>query len=206
MKNIQSQSFYILIIVLDLLLLLFLFGALLGHLIGNLLPLVQVLHAHVEQGLRLRYQPIQERVAGLTDALQKAHLRGRLLIRLVAVHHFDRLASGRPFRITLLIELLKDDFDRLHLDVPRLGRRGQVAGRHRDRLDQHPVLDDAPRELLRLDQAGQLGLVGKEDGQIGGQDAMLYQAEHLLVFAARQLAEDIVTLLIGKMIGEMESI
>lgn len=57
------------------------------------------------------------------------------------------------------------------------------------------MLDDAPRELFLLHQSAELGFVGKEDGQIGGQDAVLDEAEYLFVFVARQLAKDVVPLL-----------
>ena len=44
-------------------------------------------------------------------------------------------------------------------------------------------------------QLGKLGLVGEEEGEVGGEDAVLHVAQHLLVLLGAQLGEDVVVLL-----------
>lgn len=58
------------------------------------------------------------------------------------------------------------------------------------------MLQYAPRELLLLHQHLQPCLVRKEQRQIGRQNAMLHQTQHLLVLAGRQLAENVVAILL----------
>ena len=42
-----------------------------------------------------------------------------------------------------------------------------------------PVIRDLPAERVLLDNVGQSGLVGEEEGQVGGQDAVLHVTQHL---------------------------
>ena len=53
----------------------------------------------------------------------------------------------------------------------------------------------APVEAVRLHDAGQPGLVGEEEGEVGSQDAVLHVPQHLLVLVWTQLGEDVVILL-----------
>lgn len=57
------------------------------------------------------------------------------------------------------------------------------------------MLDDAPGELLLLDEGRQFGLVREEDGQVGRQNAVLNEAQYLLVLIVGELAENVVSVL-----------
>ena len=57
------------------------------------------------------------------------------------------------------------------------------------------MLGLCPRELVFLHDVGQLRLVGEEEGEVGGEDAVLHVAQHLLVLLGAQLGEDVVVLL-----------
>ena len=57
-----------------------------------------------------------------------------------------------------------------------------------------------PVKHIVLHNVGQPGLVGEEEGQVGGQDAVLHVPQHLLVLIGAQLAEDVVVLLLNKKI------
>ena len=58
-----------------------------------------------------------------------------------------------------------------------------------------PVLRVGPVEAVRLNDAGQPCLVGEEEGQVGGEDAVLHVPQDLLVLVWTQLGEDVVILL-----------
>lgn len=89
--------------------------ALLLHLRRNALPTLQIPGAHVQQWPRLRDQAMQQRVARHADAVQEANLRGGLLVRLMAVHHSDRLPAGLALCVALLVELLENHLHGFHL-------------------------------------------------------------------------------------------
>ena len=57
------------------------------------------------------------------------------------------------------------------------------------------MLGVAPVEQALLQDAGQFGLVGEEECQVGGQDAVFDVAERLFVLGTGQLAQDVVSLL-----------
>lgn len=59
-----------------------------------------------------------------------------------------------------------------------------------------PVVRQVPREGVVLQDVGESGLVGKEEGQVGGQDAVLDVAQDLPIFLGVQLGEDVVVLLL----------
>ena len=70
-----------------------------------------------------------------------------------------------------------------------------LATCHAQRHGQVAVLGLRPRELVLLHDVCQLGLVGEEEGEVGGEDAVLHVAQHLLVLLGAQLGEDVVVLL-----------
>lgn len=143
---------------------------------GDFLPLLQVGDQHVVHGLRFRNEAKEQDVARLANSIQKPNLGGRLLIGFVPIHHVHGSPSRDSLCVALLVKLLEDDVHGLLLDIPRFGRRIQVAGCHCDRLDQHPVLDYAPGELFLFNQRRQFRFVREEDGQVSGQDAVFDQA------------------------------
>ena len=58
-----------------------------------------------------------------------------------------------------------------------------------------PVLRVGPVEAVRVEDVRQPRLVGEEEGEVGGEDAVLHVAQHLLVLLGAQLGEDVVVLL-----------
>ena len=58
-----------------------------------------------------------------------------------------------------------------------------------------PVFRVRPVEAVRVEDVRQPRLVGEEEGEVGGEDAVLHVAQHLLVLLGAQLGEDVVVLL-----------
>ena len=71
-----------------------------------------------------------------------------------------------------------------------------VATCHAQRHCQVAVLGLSPRELVLLHDVGQLGLVGEEEGEVGGEDAGLHGLQHLVVLLVVEVVEDVVGLLL----------
>ena len=61
-----------------------------------------------------------------------------------------------------------------------------------------PMVWVFPVERVLLHNVGQARLVGEEESQVGGQDAVLHVADHCLVLLRVQVAQQVVLLLITK--------
>ena len=55
-----------------------------------------------------------------------------------------------------------------------------------------------PVETVRLHDVGEAGLVGEEESEVGGEDAVLDVADHRLVLLGVQVPQQVVLLLIAK--------
>jgi len=86
--------------------------------------------------------------------------------------------------------------NRFGLNVPWFGRGAEIGGCHGHGLQKVAVLAIVDGEQVLVDQVGQLPLAGEELDQIGGQDAVLDVAQHLLVLVAVEFAEDVVAVLL----------
>ena len=70
---------------------------------------------------------------------------------------------------------------------------------------------NSPMVRLQLEtlvhlQLGKLGLVGEEEGEVGGEDAVLHVAQHLLVLLGPEPAQDVAAVLLSaanRLIGEV---
>ena len=57
------------------------------------------------------------------------------------------------------------------------------------------MIRNVPREGVLLEDVGQPGLVGEEQGQVGGQNAVLDVAQDLSILVMIQLGKDVVVFL-----------
>ena len=69
-----------------------------------------------------------------------------------------------------------------------------------------PVFRVIPVKTVRLQDVGEAGLVGEEKSEVGGEDAVLHVAQHLLVLLGPEPAQDVAAVLLSaanRLIGEV---